>query len=377
GAIGSGVDFEKRIARILLECRDSETIKLRFDELDEELKTEKLDRYRETRKKLLENVDHEVIQKLKVSFEESKGYLNRFEQNLWKVTQYYLQGYATFSSTNYSFKLKRNPFLGESIHPGPYMILRPQIGQRKSDINIPNHTNIYRVGHPLAKKILTACKDARTPVKELIFDYSNSSTQITVLRNMIGETGWMQVSYLTISSFEEEDYFIFANNTDKGMIIDSETTQYFFTLPATISEKPLLITVDQQEIFEQIKQKEMEAILCENSMRNRDFFDTEMDKLDQWADDMKISLSKEIDDLDAEIKLRKSEAKKMMKLEEKVAAQRHIKEMEKKRSEKRMSLYEAQDLVDQRKENLLTEIEHRLKQKTALKKLFTLKWIIR
>jgi len=41
GAIGSGIDFEKRIARILLECRTQEEIEERFNELDEELKEEK------------------------------------------------------------------------------------------------------------------------------------------------------------------------------------------------------------------------------------------------------------------------------------------------------------------------------------------------
>ena len=53
-----------------------------------------------------------------------------------------------------------------------------------------------------------------------------------------------------------------------------------------------------------------QSVISENANRNKDFFDTEMDKLDQWADDMKISLDKEIKDLDAEIKLRKAEAKK-------------------------------------------------------------------
>jgi hypothetical protein len=99
-----------------------------------------------------------------------------------------------------------------------------------------------------------------------------------------------------------------------------------------------------------------------------------MDKLDQWADDMKISLDKEIKDLDAEIKLRKSEAKKMMNLEAKVKAQRAIKELEKKRSEKRQNLFEAQDTIDERKEELLTEIENRLKQSIRLTELFTIKW---
>ena len=101
-----------------------------------------------------------------------------------------------------------------------------------------------------------------------------------------------------------------------------------------------------------------------------------MDKLDQWADDMKISLEKEIKDLDAEIKLRKSEAKKMMNLEAKVKAQRAIKDLEKKRSEKRQTLYAAQDEIDGRKDDLLTNIENRLSQHIDKQDIFSIKWKI-
>ena len=44
-----------------------------------------------------------------------------------------------------------------------------------------------------------------------------------------------------------------------------------------------------------------QSVISENANRNKDFFDTEMDKLDQWADD-ENKLDKEIKDLDAEIK---------------------------------------------------------------------------
>ena len=121
-------------------------------------------------------------------------------------------------------------------------------------------------------------------------------------------------------------------------------------------------------------QGETQNLISINAERNRDFFDTEMDKLDQWADDMKLSLEKEIKDLDAEIKLRKSEAKKMLLLETKVKAQREIKTLEKKRSEKRQHLFEAQDTIDERKEKLLDEIERRLKQEINTTELFTIKW---
>lgn len=99
-----------------------------------------------------------------------------------------------------------------------------------------------------------------------------------------------------------------------------------------------------------------------------------MDKLDTWASDMKVSLEREITDLDAEIKLRKAEAKKMLQLKDKVAAQRNIKELEKKRADKRQNLYEAQDEVDARMEELLTKVEKMLEQKVEEKELFTLRW---
>jgi len=127
-----------------------------------------------------------------------------------------------------------------------------------------------------------------------------------------------------------------------------------------------------KETIHQLKQE----IITENATRNQEFFDVEMDKLDQWADDMKISLEKEIKDLDAEIKLRKAEAKKMFNLEAKVKAQRQIKELEKKRSEKRQTLFEAQYQIDEKKETLLSDIEKRLNHKIEQKELFTLRWKI-
>ena len=104
--------------------------------------------------------------------------------------------------------------------------------------------------------------------------------------------------------------------------------------------------------------------------------DEEMEKLDNWAGDMKLALEREISDLDQEIRLRKSEAKKIGRLEEKVKAQRAIKEMERKRIEKRQNLFNAQDEIDEKKELLLSRIEKMLQQKAQQTELFTIKWRI-
>lgn len=271
--------------------------------------------------------------------------------------------------------LKRNPFPDENIHSGPYMILKTEEGRKKSEVFIPEDTNIYRIGHKLAQCILNACKLQATPAAEIIFDYTNTNTKITLLEQYIGESGWLKVEHLTIKSFEDEDYVLLACVTDSGETMDKETAERLFSLTASVGNT-VDVPQEVKPLFKDLLYQQEQEIISVNALRNRDFFDTEMDKLDQWAEDMKISLEKEIKDLDAEIKLRKSEAKKMMNLEAKVKAQRVIKEMEKKRSEKRQTLFVAQDDIDGRKDDLLTDIESRLNQSINQKELFTIKWKI-
>lgn len=374
GAIGNGVDFEKRIAQIYNDCRTIEEIKDAFDSLQDELRPEISEKIQTVRTTLLEHFDEEVKEKLKSNLLETRQHLNTFEDKLWKTTQYFLKDYAEFSN-DFSFKLIKNPFPKENIHNGPYMILKPKEGQKKSDIFIPDDTNIYRIGHKLAQRILKSCKENETLTKEVVFDYSSTPTKVTVLEKYIGKSGWLQIEHLCVNSFEEEDYVLFACNTDDGETIPAETAQRFFSLYADENEM-ISISNETSTVLKDLIQVERQGIISENTNRNRDFFDVEMDKLDQWADDMKISLEKEIRDLDAEIKLRKAEAKKMLNLEAKVKSQRQIKELEKKRSEKRQTLFSAQDEIDDKKETLLTDIEKRLNQKIEQKQLFTIKWKI-
>ena len=62
------------------------------------------------------------------------------------------------------------------------------------------------------------------------------------------------------------------------------------------------------------------------SERNNKFFDEEMIKLDKWAEDRKNSLEMELKQLDKDIKTQKTEAKKILKLGDKVKIQKIIKE---------------------------------------------------
>ncbi len=380
GSIESGVDFEKRIARIYQNCRTPEEIQSSFDQLQKELEEHIEDRLKTARQKLLENFDEEVHEKLKVSLRESKEYLTRYENWLWQITRYYLEPYADFLTDEHSFTLRENPFTEEKIHPGPY-----RLGRNIEDVNI------YRIGHPLAQRIIEQCKSfhaetAPDSQSKLIFNYSDTPTKISILEPLVGKSGYLSVINVTIYSFETEDHILLCGITDEGLEMDIEQSKRLFSLPAKIS--PLLggdlgvgntgwnsgMGSHIKNLINQIAQKQQAEILRMNAERNTGFFDNEMEKLDRWAEDVKSSMEIELKELDKEIKYLKTEAKKILNLEEKVKAHRQIKEMEKKRNTLRLNLYQSQDDVDNRKERLIDEIEARLKQKVEKSELFTIRW---
>lgn len=72
--------------------------------------------------------------------------------------------------------------------------------------------------------------------------------------------------------------------------------------------------------------------------------------------------------------LKQTEARKLLDLNQKIEAQKEIKNLEKKRNEKRRHLFEAQDNVDARKEELIGNVEQRLKQMVNEELLFSVKW---
>jgi hypothetical protein len=117
-------------------------------------------------------------------------------------------------------------------------------------------------------------------------------------------------------------------------------------------------------------------ILSEIAERNATFFEEEMEKLERWASDLKIELEFELKELDREIKLIKKEARQAANLDHKVSLHKKAKELEKKRNEKRRHLFEAQDEIDERKENLIEQIERRLQQTVEEEALFSIRWQI-
>lgn len=376
GSIESGVDFEKRIVAIYQNCRTPEEIQAAFDALQKEMEMGIAEQIDITRKTLLENFDEEVHEKLRINLQQSKEYLGKFENWLWCITEYGLKNYADFNNHERSFILKKNPFSGESINAGPYKIKNKNGINGEASSVLDDDSNIYRVGHPLAQKVIEQCKAIDLPIQEVVFDYSGTRKIVSILEPLKGVSGWLQVKQLTVSSFETEDHLLLTAVTDEGGLLDREQCQRLFSLQATNQPADTGIPKKLQQVFDEEYHKQEVKISAESAERNTSFFDNEVEKLEKWAEDVRNSLKSELKDLEKEIKTRKTEARKILNLEKKVKEQRQIKELEKKLAEKRMNLYQSEDDIDLKKEALLDEIEQRLKQQSSRQILFTIRFKI-
>jgi superfamily II DNA/RNA helicase len=362
GSLESGVDIERRIAQIYQTCRTTEEITKSFTELRQELEENITQAMDSTKEKLLENFDEEVHEKLRINLAQSREYISKYETYLWKIAKYSLKEKASFNEENLSFKI-RSPSLNAPI--GNY-----KLGNKV----LPNHYH-FRINHPLAQEILNRWSNKSLAVQEVTFDYTNSPTIISALEPLLNKTGWISAYQLEIESFDKEDYWIAVGLTEAGEWIDSELIKRFFSLNAQLGSAQELDS-ENKELIEQKLDEEMDAAKEISLSKNGKFFDQEYDKLEHWADDMKISLERELQDLDGEIKLKKMEARKSTDLKTKVQAQRTVKDLEKLRSEKRKRLFEAQDDIEQKKESLLAAVEKQLEQRHQAKELFTFQWNI-
>jgi adenine-specific DNA-methyltransferase len=119
-----------------------------------------------------------------------------------------------------------------------------------------------------------------------------------------------------------------------------------------------------------------EAILQSVSQRNAAFFEAEANKLDGWAEDLKVGLEREIKELDRQIRETRRAATAAPTLQEKLEAQKYVKSLEAHRNILDGALFDAQDDIDRLREQLIADIEGKLRQKTTLQELFSIRWKI-
>ncbi|MDH2998254.1 ATP-dependent helicase [Pasteurellaceae bacterium LFhippo2] len=357
GKIENGVDVEQQILDIYQKCRTEEEIKKAFDELQKQL-TEEINQTLEgTKQDLFNNFDQEVLAKLKTAATER---LNQLQQWVWGIAQFSLEDYASFNHENYGFWLNQAP--QAEIKQGYYHLLKKENEQGIT----------FRLNQPIGEWCLSQSLSANTPLAKLLFSYQpQRDGKVSLLEQYQGQSGWLRIDKMTISSeVKTEERLIFTAMTEQNKWLDDDFCRKLLMLPAQvqthISPSPI--------IMNDTAQLRIDSAISQLGEENKALIEEEIERLEQWAKDKIGSLEIELEQLGRELDELKSLSRKAQTLEEQQNYQQQIRTVEKERHRKRRDLFDAQDEIIDKRDELINQMMLKLKQSTRVDTLFVIGW---
>ena len=260
------------------------------------------------------------------------------------------------------FDLTANPFPELDIPTGRY-----ELPRRSGD------AHLYRLGHPLAMRLVQQAIARLPGPAEVVFDRDGTRPRVGAMDLYRGFAGELLVSKLSVESMDQaEDILLAAAVTSDGRMLPAEVAGKFFSLSA-LEVRPVVAFPPDARLEAEIDRQQAEE-QRKISERNGRLFEEEASKLDSWADDLKVGLEREIKDLDRQLKEARRSASAGLSLEDKVAGQRQVKKLESERNDKRRKLFAAQDEIEQRRDKLIASVEAKLEQRVSLERLLSIRW---
>lgn len=366
GTIESGLDFERRILEIYQQCRTPQEIDGAFNRLRQELDASIQARIEATRRVLLEHFDEDVHARLRVQLDTAREQLDKMGRLFWAVTRFMLRDHASFDDQNLTFRLHTPPT--PQFSPGQYHLIS------KSGENVTGEF-LYRLSHPLGEHVIETGKRCATPAAAVVFNISGHPTHIAAVETLKGLRGWLLLQRLAIDSFEREEYLLFSAFDDGGRSLDQETCERLFRCEASVHSAEACPSSSDQRLAREA-QRHAEATIAHSLEANNQFFLQERERLDRWADDMVLAAEKELADTKAQIKAMNRQARLAVTLEEQHSIQEKTRDLEKLMRRQRQRIFDVEDEIIAKRDQLIASLEKRLSQRTSIEHLFTIRWAV-
>jgi len=388
GAVESGVDFERRIADIYQNCRHPTEIHAAFEQLQLDLAGEISDAMLSARKALLENFDEEVQERLRIAKQDATTSLDRMERLLMRFTRGALGEHADFDSDGSAFFLKSIPHTGAQEASGEIPLGRYELPRRSEE------AHVYRLQHPLAQTLLRTVQNAKLEPSTLYLDYEAHGQKISVLEPLRGRRGVVAVKLLRVESLGSAEEYLLVAGISKDDLLDAEVAERLLGLPCRVEpltrsdsgidttilrvQQPALDFAAAYIALPKAVETELDTqrvrVLGTIEQRNLKLFGQESEKLDAWADDMKVGLEREIKELDRAIKESRTRGKGAATLAEKLEHQKEQRLLEMSRDRKRRDLFSRQDDIQIKRDDLIAELEKQLNQHIRQGLLICCEW---
>ncbi len=363
GTIEKGVDFEKKVLEIVQSARDDEQIQLEFDLLNEALQDTIDAEMQSARAKLLEELDQDVVVRLKDRKGTLTSTLNDFTRRLTMIAHAELPE-AKFHEPD-----------------SPRFDYEGATWTTEWPIADENDWQFFRLADGnLASKIVDDCKarGAGGEVVALNFrpkDYPFAG-QLADVNSLAGKSGWLRVSKARVDTPNAvREGMVLACSDDDGITIPAVTADRMLTVP---SEDPAPAPGAPNEDKLAAIQDELFAAFSDDVARqNAEWLETEEERLDAYAQDLETQIDAQIDEIEIEVKdLKKQRRAPELKMDEKLEISRKIKRREGERDDLVLSKHERRRDIRKQVEQMLDDVADSLNRKPGITPIFTIRWSV-
>ena len=365
GQLEWGLDIEKRIFEIYQHCRTKEEIDTAFSKLEQQMEFIITSKMADTKKKVLEKLDQEVAEKLKDRKDQSSIALDKSKKFAWNLLKNELVKHAEFDDKRYAFQLHTAP--KSDIQLWEYGIINGK----------ECHTQYaFRTNDVLWEFIIQQAKERKLWPASVAFDISNNPWKISVIEQMKNKSGYLQVQLFRINAYQPEEYFLYSCLDESWKIIDPEIAEKLLQVTGKVQEENA--TIDEKILTKLNWQtdKNMAQIKKDSSNTSHEYFSLELTKLDKRANDLRVTLEKKVKNLSKQINEKKSLARRMKDLMERLKLEKQIAKMETNLKVLRRKLYDEEDSLEKKKLQLIKELEAKMEANYEQEELFTIKWTI-
>ena len=358
GVIERGVDIERRIFQIVQSARTESEIDAAFDKLQDELQAQINEQMLDARERLLERVDEQIIDRLKIRKDAIDRRLSDFDRQLLCVARAELPDARFHTDDERRFDYGGDTYTTEwpLADEKGWKFFRLQEGTLATDV----------VARAKERQF-----DAPSCLRFELAAYPGG--RLADVEDLRGKAGWARIAKLNIKTpAVTREQLVISVVTDDGSTVHPETFERLFRVPA--QNEP--VTADAPIADLQAREAERKKdLLDEAEKQNAEWLDVESENLDNYAEDLERSFETEIKTAEAEIK----EAKKALRgsnlpMAEKVAEKRRISGLEAKRDKLKREFFDRREQIRADVDAMLDEILESLKLEPTMTDLFTIRW---
>jgi hypothetical protein len=193
---------------------------------------------------------------------------------------------------------------------------------------------------------------------------------------MNGSEGYLVLASLGVSALSDEQYLLFNAFQNDGSSLSQEDCEKLFLNGGSEVQTDIIADSIRERLQGDVSQHSTFK-LKEIDARNLKFFQPEETRIYAWEHDVIDGIDDEIATLKKNILVAERDARNAQSVAEKLALEKKVEEMKRKRRRLRNDLEDKEEEVSLQRKRMITELEQRMVKATETQNLFVIRFKVK